>query len=87
MTDKAREILREDEEEQHEEYVKMGEVRDIQTGDTDDHHVSGYLARHFDNTVEIWCPSIDETKVVLGHEYINNCPMCGDGIEFESIYF
>ena len=51
--------------------------------DSENHQVETYLARHFDETVEVWCPTVDEAKVLLGHQYIRYCPMCGDSIEVE----
>lgn len=48
-----------------------------------EHRAEEYTSRHFDNTVEIWCPSIDETKVVLGHRYLRHCPMCGEEVEVD----
>ena len=57
------------------------EVYGREEKENESHYVETYSARHFDNTVEVWCPNIDETKVVLGHRYVRHCPMCGDEIE------
>lgn len=47
----------------------------------EDHRVETFHPRHFQKTVEIWCPNLDETKVILGDRYVRYCPMCGNKIE------
>ena len=45
------------------------------------HYAEEFHSRHFEDTVEVWCPEVDETKVVLGRKYTRHCPMCGGSIE------
>ena len=47
------------------------------------HYTETFSPRNFSDTVEIWCPQIDETKVVLGYRYLRHCPMCGGEIDVE----
>jgi len=49
------------------------------SGETE-HYVELFQSRHFEETVEIWCPIRDEEKVVLGRYYTEFCPMCGETI-------
>lgn len=50
---------------------------------TESHYVETYHSRHFPSTVEIWCPTVDETKAVIGDRYLRYCPMCGESIDVE----
>lgn len=49
----------------------------------ENHYVETYNPRHFERTVEMWCPKIDESKVIIGPRYVRHCVMCGDKIEVE----
>ena len=50
------------------------------TDNTTEHHIKLYQSCHFDETVEIWCPSRDEVKVIIGRYYVEYCPICGSHI-------
>lgn len=54
---------------------------DVTPEDEESHHVETYRSRHFGDTVEVWCPNVDETKAILGTENIRNCLMCGEEID------
>lgn len=45
------------------------------------HRAEEFTSRHFGTTVEVYCDVVDETKVIIGREYVRNCPMCGEKIE------
>jgi len=45
-----------------------------------EHYVESFQQRHFDEIVEIWCPTRDETKAIVERHYVEFCPMCGNQI-------
>lgn len=47
------------------------------------HLTEAHYSRHFGVTVEVYCSTIDERKVVLEKEYLRYCPMCGGSVEVE----
>jgi len=51
-----------------------------QSTDDTDHFVELFQSRHFEETVEMWCPQRDEKKVILGRCYVEYCPMCGANV-------
>ena len=50
---------------------------------TESHYVGVHESATVGHYTEIWCPTVDETKDVLGYRYINHCPMCGEAIEVD----
>lgn len=51
------------------------------TEDLGNHRAERFESRHFAPTVEVYCSTVDETKVILQDEYVRHCPMCGGKIE------
>lgn len=44
------------------------------------HFIEVFNPRHYPDTAEIWCPTVDETVGVLAYRYLRHCPMCGDEV-------
>lgn len=49
--------------------------------DNADHYTEVRKHAFPSSLVEVWCPNIDEEKLIVGDSYVRHCPMCGESIE------